>query len=59
MPILSDDVAAGAKIGIFAVIGRIIGIVAKTGAALAVAGGLLTLAASGWWAEHSTRIELW
>jgi len=54
-----SDVAAGTKIGAFAVMGRIIGIVAKTGAALAVAGGLLTLAAMGWWADNSTKIELW
>ncbi len=54
-----SDMTAGTKIGTYAVLGKVIGIVAKTGAALAVAGGLLTLAAMGWWAENATRIKLW
>ena len=54
-----DDVGAGTKIGAFAVMGRIVGLVAKTGTALVVAGGLLALAASSWWADNATRIDLW
>jgi uncharacterized protein len=39
-----DDLAAGVKVGVFATLGRLIGLMAKTAAALAIAGATLLLA---------------
>lgn len=44
-----DDVAAGVRVGVFATIGRAMGLAAKTGAALAIAGTALVLAIRGAW----------
>ncbi len=39
-----DDMTASAKIGAFAALGRLVGLIAKTGAAFAIAGATMTLA---------------
>lgn len=44
-----DDVRAGAKVGSFATLGKLIGLIAKTGAAMAIAGAAVVLAALDVW----------
>lgn len=44
-----QDLAAGTKVGVFATIGRLIGMMAKTSAALVIAGVVLVLAAAAVW----------
>ncbi|HKQ47278.1 MAG TPA: DUF456 domain-containing protein [Phycisphaerae bacterium] len=44
-----QDFTAGTKVGVFATIGRLIGMMAKTSAALVIAGIVLVLAASAVW----------
>jgi uncharacterized protein len=44
-----NDLAAGAKVGVFATIGRLMGIMAKTAAALAIAGATLLLVLRAAW----------
>jgi uncharacterized protein YqgC (DUF456 family) len=44
-----NDLAAGAKVGVFATLGRLIGIMAKTAAALAIAGATVLLAFRSAW----------
>jgi uncharacterized protein YqgC (DUF456 family) len=46
---LRDDLAAGAKVGLFATIGRMLGMLAKTSAALVIAGTVLVLAGRAVW----------
>lgn len=41
---LHDNVRSGAKVGLFATLGRIVGLVAKTAAAMMIAGAILSLA---------------
>lgn len=44
-----DDLATGTKVGIYATIGRLIGMIAKTSAAVVIAGIVLVLAAAAIW----------
>ncbi len=44
-----DDLRAGAKVGFFATLGKLIGLIAKTGAAFAIAGATVLLAAFKVW----------
>lgn len=44
-----NDFAAGAKVGLFATIGRIIGLVAKTSAAVAIGGATISMAVRAVW----------
>jgi len=46
---LRKDFGAGAKVGLFATIGRLVGIVAKTSAALIIAGAAVSRAAWSTW----------
>ncbi len=43
------DLKAGARVGLFATIGRLIGTIAKTSAALAIAGTIVVLAVRAMW----------
>jgi uncharacterized protein YqgC (DUF456 family) len=44
-----DDLAAGAKVGLFATTGRMLGMLAKTTAAVVIAGTVLVLAGRAVW----------
>ena len=44
-----DDLVAGARVGLFATIGRVIGLAAKTAAAVAIGGATISLAVRSAW----------
>lgn len=44
-----SDLMAGARVGLFATIGRVVGLVAKTGAAMAIGGAAMALAIMAMW----------
>lgn len=46
---IHDDVTAGARVGLFATLGRILGLMAKTAAAMVIAGATVSLATRAWW----------
>lgn len=48
---LHDDLTKGARVGLFATIGRLLGLMAKLAATMAMAGAVVSLAVSAIWAK--------
>ncbi len=44
-----DDIKAGTRVGLFAALGRLVGLIAKTAAAMVIAGAALSLAVRAMW----------